>query len=94
MDKEEREALELSKDDLLAMAAEAKAARVARRRPLRVRKKQDLNQRAAAIVEQATEESGFSVSESEGASVVITGARFRPEEPVTFPTHQSVTIIP
>jgi hypothetical protein len=54
MDKEEREALEMTKEDLLAAAENGKSAKVARKKPARVRG--DLNQRAAAIVDQATQE--------------------------------------
>ena len=54
MDKEEREALEMTKDELLARAAKGEPADVARKKPARVRG--DLNQRAAAIVSEATQD--------------------------------------
>lgn len=56
MDKEQREALKLSKDDLLAKKAAGRPADVARTAPRRVRKpKKDINQLAAHIVSEATE---------------------------------------
>lgn len=95
MDPEERDALGLSKDDLLAMAAKGKKARVARRKPFRMRGRQDSNQLAAAIVAEATGEAGVSFPPAEEmTSIVIDEVRIRPERPVSFPTHQSVTITP
>jgi uncharacterized membrane protein len=55
MDKEIQEALELTKEDLLKMADAGKTARIAHKEPRRVRRKQDLNQRTAGVVTQATE---------------------------------------
>lgn len=90
MDKEEREALEMTREELLAM--EGKPARMARRMPRRIRKKQDLNQRAAAIVGEATESSGIAWNIESIAITGISTAR-RPEAQVEFPDHRPKVVI-
>jgi hypothetical protein len=55
MDREEREALEMTKDELDALIAKGEPAQVARTAPKRIgAKKRDLNQIAAGIVAKAT----------------------------------------
>lgn len=54
MDEEEREALEMSDDDLNALWDSGKRVRVAKMPPRRIRK--DLDQAAASVVAQATDE--------------------------------------
>lgn len=93
MDQEEREALEMTSVELHARAVAGRPAKVARKKPARVRVKQDLNQRAAAIVAGATEElEGISWTGDELASIVITAPRIEPTKPVSFPTNPSVTV--
>ena len=80
MDDETREALELTPDELLSMAAEGKRARVRHTPPRRLRKPRDLNQRGAAIVHEATSEpsgeaGGIVVSERSVSAVHIEANR-------------------
>lgn len=96
MDDEAREALDLSKVDLLRMAEHGRPARVAREAPRRVRKKQDLNQRAAAIVAAAVEtpggatfEDAFTIAwsgESEVILEAVTASPKREELPMVIRT--------
>ena len=82
MDDEIQEALELSKDDLLRMASTANPARIAKKMPRRVRRKQDLNQRATAIAAEATERefAGAVTLAWEPETVVFTRSRFERSE--------------
>lgn len=85
MDDETREALELTKDELLRMKAESKPARVARKMPRRIRRKKDLNQRAAAIVSEATAlgEGGAIEIPWDPSTVIVQEVRFQEDGPVS-----------
>jgi hypothetical protein len=85
MDDEEREALEMTRDDVLALPR--KRARGASKRPRRLRGRTDLNQRAAAIVAQATEKLEVGFVFVAPSKVEITGARLN-EPTITFPAKQ------
>ncbi len=96
MDDETREAMQLSAEDLLRMAAEGKPARIVRKMPRRLRGKRDLNQGAADIVAQATEagteeETGALRIESDISTVIIQQARLIPPTSVIIGS-ESVTI--
>ena len=96
MDEEARRALELSEEDLNArFEAGSHSPRVAKRPPLRVRRKQ---QHAAAIVAEVTERTeSVTVSfppDWRSDSIVIMGSRIRQEGPVEFPTDSPLTVEP
>ncbi len=87
MDKEEAEALELTKDELLARAALGESAKLAR-------KPRDLNQRAAAIVSEATAEAVRIrvVTADELGSIVVSGSTFEMSRPIRISGLPSVTV--
>lgn len=93
MDDETREAQELTKADLLRMAEGGKRARIARRAPRRVRKKQGLNQRAGSTVSEATDETGagFAIEWHEG-SITIVNSSVKRSEPLRFPRELGLKI--
>ena len=95
MDQEEREALDMTREGVLALPR--KRARGARRMPRRLRKRQDMNRGAEAVAAGVTErtESGLSFAvDWHTASVVITGARFEEEGPVELSAQSSVIVQP
>jgi hypothetical protein len=96
MDEEARRALEMSEADLNArFEAGAKRPRVARKAPLRVRRKKDLNQRAATIVEQATEERvpEGAITFPTAASIRIRNIKVRVTQPIQLRS-QSINLQP
>ncbi len=80
MDKEEAEALELTKDELLARATLGESAKLAR-------KPWDLNQRAAAIVSEAT-----FTTEDMLDSIVVVGSTYEEQGPILIPSPVTVTV--
>lgn len=93
MDEEARRALEMSREELDArFEGGTKRPGIARLAPLRVRRKQDVNQRAAAIVCSATERTPV----WDPATVVFSelSKRKRDDSPVQIPGLPAVTIQP
>ncbi len=88
MDDETREASELSRDDLLRMKAKSTRANLARKMPRRIRRRQVNNERVAALEGEGPDRAKTAAGAIEisrvASSVIIVGARFQQEGPVSI----------
>jgi hypothetical protein len=98
MDEETRKALDMSREELVERAAKAKPARIAKKIPRRLRGRRDVNQRAAAIVEEATERAGALEDgvvlrwNPESVTIVALEWQARHDAPVTIQPRDTVII--
>jgi hypothetical protein len=98
MDEETRKALDMSREELVERAAKAKAARIAKKIPRRLRGRRVVNQRTGAVVEEATERAG-AVEDAivlkwnpESVTIVALEWQARQDLPVTIRPRDTVII--